>query len=337
MERVTFYYGEIPRDTDFLNIGQKTMVALAALSQATLGTSVALVGLACTPGSGLTVSMAPGQIYQTEPLEATAWGAVGGGLPQDLAHNVVKQGLALDAVTVSGFTAPGGAGQSINYLVELQYTDTDTGSVVLPYYNAANPTVQFTGPGNSGGSQNTRRAGRISVQVKAGSAATTGTQVTPTPDAGWTGYQVVTVANTQTQILQSNIANYLYPPIVPITLPGIPGANQNGTWVTYNTTGTTNAYVIAPSPPIASRVIGLGWRVQFTLANTTACTLNDGLGAAALVMNNGGAMSANFITAGQISSVLWDGTRYQMVPGPAAWNNVGDGGGAALYALKFIN
>lgn len=335
MERSTFYYGEIPRDTDFLNVGKRTMVALAALSQATLGTSVALVGLACTPGSGLTVSMAPGQLYQIEPLEATAWGS----LPQDLAHNIFKQGLALDAVTVSGFTAPGGGGQSINYLIEVQYADVDTGSVVLPYYNASNPTVQFTGPGNSGGSQNTSRRGAISVQVKAGSAATTGTQTTPAPDAGWTGYQVVTVANTQTQILQSNITNYLTPPIVPTTLPAIPLANQSGQWCAYPTTGSTNAYVITPNPPITSYTQGMAFRVFFTTANTTACTLNvSGVGAQPLVMNNLGAMSANFITVGMEGWAVHDGNgHFQMVPGPAAWNNVGDGGGAALYALKFIN
>ena len=76
----------------------------------------------------------------------------------------------------------------------------DTDSVTLPYYNASNPTQAYSGPNNSGVAQYTTRKGVCLLQVKTGTAATTGTQTTPAPDAGFTGLYAVTVANGQTTI-----------------------------------------------------------------------------------------------------------------------------------------
>jgi hypothetical protein len=44
--------------------------------------------------------------------------------------------------------------------------------------------------------------------TKAGTAAPTGTETTPAPDAGYAGIAVVTVANGQSSIINSNIAPY---------------------------------------------------------------------------------------------------------------------------------
>ena len=49
MDRLIVYPGQIPLDTDELTTNKNAMVALAMLSQATLGTSQVVDGLACTP------------------------------------------------------------------------------------------------------------------------------------------------------------------------------------------------------------------------------------------------------------------------------------------------
>lgn len=97
-------------------------------------------------------------------------------------------------------------GQSINYLIEAQFQEVDSIPVVLNYYNASNPAVPFSGPGNTGAPQNTQRKGTVVVQAKAGTAATTGTQTTPAPDAGFVGLYVVTVANGQSSVTAANIS-----------------------------------------------------------------------------------------------------------------------------------
>ena len=56
-------------------------------------------------------------------------------------------------------TPPGTAGFSTNYLVQVAYQDSDSGSTVLPYYNASNPSIAYSGPANSGAAQSTIRKG----------------------------------------------------------------------------------------------------------------------------------------------------------------------------------
>ena len=338
MDRPVAYYGSAVRDLDILNLGQSAMVGLAKLSAATLGINGATVGLAATGNSSLTVTIGPGEIYQVAPLEATAVSE----LTQNTANTIVKQGILLNASTQSGFTAPGTPGQSINYLIEAQYQDLDAGSTVLNYFNVATwPTgAPFTGPGNNSAAQNTVRQGVVAFQVKAGSAATTGTQTTPSPDSGWLGLYAVTVAYGQTTISSGNISTYGqsgtgWPWTVPTNIPAIPVAFQNSQWVAYPDLGVANAYVIAPQPTVTARVVG-GTRflVKFANANTGGSSINDGLGTVALYLNNGSALGANYITPNQVSEIMWDGTGYQMVPGPAAW--AGSAGIDALYVINFI-
>lgn len=317
MERPIFWYGSILRSLDLLNYGQKTMVALAQLAEAVLGRGVSTVGLAVTPGTGLTVSVAPGQLYQLEFLEATAISD----LPANTTNLIVKQGLWLDAQAVSGFTAPVTVGQSINYLLEAQYADVDTGSVILGYYDSANPSIQYTGPANSGGANTTIRKGAISFQVKAGTPATTGSQTTPSTDAGWTALAVVTVAQGQTIINSGNItAPALAVPSVPITLPAIPAAVQGGTWVSYPDIGTTNAIVIAPVPPISAYTQGMQFRVGIANTNSSSTTFNAGPGPIPALRNNGGTAQAGDFVLGMETVITIDaGGNAQFVPSPNAW------------------
>ena len=204
------YPGQLPLETDILSTNKYAMMGIAKLAEAVFGTSgVSLVGLPCTPGTGLNVSVGAGQIYQMANVDATAYST----LAADTTHSILKQGVMLNAATLS-CPAPGTVGQSINYLIEVQYQENDLNPVTLPFYNSANITAPFGGIGNNGQPNNTLRSGQCIVQVKAGVAATTGSQVTPTVDAGWTALYVVTVANGAISIITGNIAIYPAAPFV---------------------------------------------------------------------------------------------------------------------------
>ncbi|SCU75511.1 hypothetical protein CNECB9_2370085 [Cupriavidus necator] len=283
MDRQTIYAGQIPLETDLLNTNKNTMVALAKLAAAMFGTATVVNGLACVPTApaGLTVNVNPGEMYSLVATDATAYSS----LSAD-SHNILKQGVVLDAVNLS-CPAPGTAGQSINYLVQATYQDSDAGSVVLPYYNASNPSQAWSGPGNTGTAQPTARKGIVVLSAKAGVAATTGSQTTPAPDAGYTGLYVVTVANGQTTITAANIAQASNAPILPTDLLH---AIQANSLITANDTGTANTYAVSFSPAITALTDGMVVWFKAKTANTGASTLNvNGLGASPMV---GGAHSA---------------------------------------------
>jgi hypothetical protein len=224
MDRRTVYQGELPYQLDFLYGQRYSFEAFGLLAMDFLGSSTLVSGCACTPTgpASLQVKVAPGRIYSLQNLEGSDWGIANlvGGLPADSNsdHQVLKQGLLRDTATLSGFAAPGTGGQSINYLVQAQFSESDTDNTVLPFFNAAAPDVPWAGPGNSGGVLPTNRRNTLSLSVKAGTAATTGTQTTPAPDAGKVGLHVVTVGNGQTTITSGNISTYGSAPFITETL-----------------------------------------------------------------------------------------------------------------------
>ena len=211
MKRPIVYPGAIPQDIDVLGTNQNTMVALGLLAQATLGTGTAVDGLACGPTTpaSLGVLVGPGSIYSVQNLEATSYGS----LPADTTDNIVKQGIILGNTTLA-ITAPATSGQSQVYLVQTQYQDADGTPVVLPYYNASNPPVPYSGPANSGTPQNTVRDGKCIIGLKAGIAAATGSQAIPSPDAGYVGLWAITVANGASTIVSGNIAQVSGAPFI---------------------------------------------------------------------------------------------------------------------------
>jgi hypothetical protein len=227
------YPGQVPLETDHLYTNRNAMVALAFLAQDLLGTSTVVAGLACTPGTGLTVSMARGRIYGVDNIDDTAYSSLGA----DTTHQVLKQGILLDPATLS-CPAPATAGFSINYLIEAAFTETDTGSVTLPYFNAANPTQAWAGANNTGIPQHTLRQGLISLQAKAGVAATTGTQTTPSVDTGYVGLNVVTVANGASSIVTGNIAAFAGAPVLNLNL----GATRSTGWGTPTNASVQNNF-----------------------------------------------------------------------------------------------
>jgi hypothetical protein len=216
MDRRIVYVGQVPQDIDILAAEKNTLIGLGMMIQAMLGTSTVCDGLNCKPTSpgSLDVLLGPGSLYEYENVDATAYGSIAA----DTTHQIMKQGIQIGTGTLS-CPAPTTTGFSINYLIEINYQDNDTGSTVLPYYNSSNPAVAYNGPNNTGVSQNTIRQGQLVVTVKPGTAATTGTQTTPSPDAGFTGIWVVTVAYGQTAIISGNIAKAAGAPFINYKLP----------------------------------------------------------------------------------------------------------------------
>lgn len=258
MHRRTAYAQAAGASQDILLSGRFGMTALGLALQDIMGTGTTIFGAACTPTTptaSLSVVIAPGRIYSQQPLEATAWSS----LAADTAHTITKQGINLDAITLSGFAAPGTSGQSINYLVEGQYQDADSDNAVISYFNASNPPVPFTGVGNLGAAQSRTRAGIFALQVKAGTAATTGSQTTPTADSGWTPMYVVTVANGQTTVTSGNIA------AVSTLL------QASGSFIVTYVGGTT-----APTGSASFLLLGGGGLVQLTLPPLTATSNSTG-------------------------------------------------------------
>ncbi len=246
MDRLLIYPFEQPQETDLLNAQKFAMLGLAQLAGAALGSGPLLQGLACTPGTGLTVSVAAGQIYQSEVVDATAFSS----LAAD-SRTALKQGVVWTP-TVLNCPAPGTAGQSINYLVEVGFVEADIDPVILPFYDASNPTVPYNGPNGSGVPSNTVRSDECVVQVKAGTAATTGTQTTPAVDAGFIGAYVVTVAYGAASITSGNITVAAGAPFISAGIgqtfqvcAGNPNGQLAGTAAAASTAFPTMAYDIA--------------------------------------------------------------------------------------------
>jgi len=78
MDRQIVYPGAIPLDTDLLNLQRNVMVALGALTSATLGSSVVADGLACTPTSpaSMSVTVAAGSVTSLSVIDGAAYGSL---------------------------------------------------------------------------------------------------------------------------------------------------------------------------------------------------------------------------------------------------------------------
>lgn len=288
MDRPIVYAGAIPQDKDVLRGNQYAMVSIAKLAAALFGTSSLVNGLAVAPTTpaSLQVQAGAGEIYSLESLEATAYGSIAA----DTTNQVLKQGIALTAQTLN-CPAAATPGYSVNYLIEAAYVDTDTDSTVLPYYNASNPTQAYAGPNNTGTSQNITRKGACNIVVKAGTEAATGSQTTPSPDAGYVGIAVVTVANGQTTITSANITKYPNAPILPSG--GLLGALLSGELEYADDSGTVaDAYVVNRAVPALALKDGM--ELCFSTLNTNATTtpqINvDGLGNVVATQPGGAAL-----------------------------------------------
>lgn len=300
MDRQIIYSGQVPQTTDLLSTNKQTMIALAKLCSDLFGTASLVSGLACVPTSpaSMSVNINPGQIYQLANVDGTAYSAI----PLDTTHSILKQGILMDAQSFA-LTAPGTVGFSQNYLIQATYLDNDINNTVLPYYNSANPSQAFNGPGGNGTSQPTTRAGQVSLQLVAGTAATTGSQTTPAVTTGYVGLWVITVANGQSTITSSNITQYAGAPILPSSLLA---SIQNGTLSYAVATGTANAHTVALTPALTARVDGMMIRYKAPAANTGAVTLADGVGTANVLGANHSALQGGEYAANGDAIVMWN-------------------------------
>lgn len=320
MDRQIVYPGQIPLETDVLLTNKDSYLAIAKLAAGILGTSTLLNGLACTPTSpaSLQVNVAAGEIYSLQNIDNTDYSSV----LADTIHQILKQGINLDSTSLT-LTAPSTAGNSINYLIQIGFSETDGGSTVLPYYNAGNPAQPYAGPSNTGTSNNTIRQNTVNISVKAGTQATTGTQTTPSPDAGFVGAWVITVANGQTQITSGDITRYSNAPFIDETLTQKISQTtadarytqftqiQNG-FATYAVdTGAANAYVAALSPAITSYSSGLSLQIKIANTNTGSSTLSvNGLAAKNIKNIDGSNLLRDSLLAGMIAEFTYDGTNF---------------------------
>lgn len=317
-DRVIVYDGALPQTTDILWTNKFGLLGSSFLNRALLGSATVVAGLAATPTSptpDLHVTIGVGSIYQLDPTDATAYGDLGVDN-----NNVMKQGILQQPVVLT-ITPPGTGGFSQVFLVQAILNNIDAGSTVLSYYNASNPASPYSGPANSGISQFTTRTATCAIALKAGVAATTGTQVTPLPDAGYVGLYAVTVANGATQITSGNIVAMVTSPTFP-TLPAVPAAVQNGSWIYAVDTGTLNALIITPSPNVSALIAGMGFKVRALITNTAAATLTinyvnasgvaSTLGPVTIKRGNGVGLSASDIVSGGVIDLVYDGTFFQM-------------------------
>ncbi len=261
MNRIIAYPGSLPKSADFLNAQRNAMIAGGAILQAVFGTSAVASGFICSalavPGMGVQVSA--GALTQYTTVDATAYGE----LPADLTEFIVKQGINLDPVTLN-MGAPTTAGQSIAYLIEAAFAETDGTPVVLPYVNAANPSQPYAGPSNSGVAQNTTRNQTVTLTVKAGEAAATGSQTPPAADSGYVPLFVVTVAYGQTALTASNIAQHPNAPFLqanlvtmPSRLPAVVGTARNAK-MTVSAASATATFT-ADEIVVATALGGVPW------------------------------------------------------------------------------
>ena len=245
MDRQIVYPGSIPLDTDLLSLQRNAMVALGYLAQATLGSGMVVDGLACIPTApaSLSIGVGPGSITGLNVIDSSPFGS----LPADGGAPLVKMGITT-AATDFTLTAPQTSGQSINYLLQATLSEADSSPVVLPYYNAANPTQPFAGPSNNGGAQNTQRLQRVELELKPSAPANAGAQVTPAVDSGWVGLYVITVNYGQTQITGSSISVYPGAPFIAFKLNSLtPGFSRMATF-------TASGYFIVPNGSTLVRV-----------------------------------------------------------------------------------
>lgn len=316
MDRQTVYTTEVPRTVDFLQLQQNAMISLAQLASAILGTATVVDGFTCQPTApaSLAVALGSGQIFQLEPIEASTWSA----LPADNSAQILKQGISLTAQNLA-ITPPATVGFSQNFLIEVQYADSDTTNAVLPYVNTQPPYTPLNGPGGSGAPQSTQRKGVVAVQVKAGTAAATGTQTTPSADAGWVGLFVVTVANGQTTITSGNISTLSSAPFISTKLGTLAAAIQSQQFIYAQDTGTANALVVtlSPAPATPPKLLLVKVANPLTGPSTISVNIAGTPTPFALTHADGGATVANDLVANQVAIVSFDGTEYQL-PKPSA-------------------
>ncbi len=231
MDRQIVYPGSIPLDTDLLLLQRNVMQALGVLARCVLGTGVVADGLACAPAaSGYGVVVGPGSLSTLYVTDARPFGSLAADATPlvRIAHNPSGTALLMHG--------PADNTQALCWLIQAAISEYDAGPLALPYYNAANPAVPWSGPLNNGLAQNTQRLLRVGLSAKPGEPRGVGDRFPPPPDPGYIGlYSVMTYFGVATAPV--DIAPVPGGPFVPFKLPALlPGFSrqeafgQNTVW-----------------------------------------------------------------------------------------------------------
>jgi Chaperone of endosialidase len=200
MDTIITYAGAIPLDTDLPSQARQNVRALGAALQLVMGTGFCATGLGCSPApSGLGVVIAPGSLIQNLTLAPVASGS----LASD-GTTCIQQGINDDSVAL---TFPGAGTWTVYATVEI----AASGAVVLPFYNSANPSQVFAGPGNSGSTSPTKIVASVGLGVTTGSVP-----------SGSVALYTVTIPNGSSSVTSSMIAiaaDAPFHPIVPDLAP----------------------------------------------------------------------------------------------------------------------
>jgi hypothetical protein len=222
MDRQIVYPGSIPLDTDLLNVQRNTLLALGSLAKTILGNSPVVDGLACSPSSpGFAVTIGPGTVSVVMQLDDIAFGS----LPADPA-SVVKTGVNAGYISLQLGTTPDQS-TVLCWLIQATLTEQDDEPLTLQYWNANNPTVPFSGPGNSGSAQNTRRRMQLVLSAKSSAPVPVGTFAPPNPDPGSLGLYCVTTWVGKAGVTGDDIQVLPTAPLLPFHLPDLtPGFSR---------------------------------------------------------------------------------------------------------------
>lgn len=198
------------RSFDTLNGWVDTLIGDANDLQFTLGSNGTFTqGLTVTPTdpASLILNIANGFICQLEPVDQSSYGSLSATTTQvlQLGQSVVT------TVTISNGGLSSGQAQYVMIEAGFKQVDAidpnDPNGGVLPYVNISNPSSPFYGPGNSGIAQDTIRQAVCDIQVKYGTPATAGSEVPPSPDAGYVPVALIALAHGQTTITSGEVLN----------------------------------------------------------------------------------------------------------------------------------
>ncbi|WP_010510047.1 hypothetical protein [Komagataeibacter europaeus] len=157
MDRQIVYPAQIPLDSDQLNAQRNAYVGLGQLAAMAYGWStVAASGFACVPGTGLALVIAPGSLLAPGVVDASAYGTLAA-----ISSALVRQYASRDPVALAVL----GAGAT--YTVYVTPATVDTDDTVLPFYNAADPSVTYAGADNSGKTAPTVRQDMAQIGIGA--------------------------------------------------------------------------------------------------------------------------------------------------------------------------
>jgi len=246
MDRPIIYPVEVPAVEDQLWGWQRAMVSVAKLASAILGPSPDgswIDDFTATPIGGLSIDVNPGQIYKLAPVDPNGYSAL-------LADpTLILRQFINEQYTQFTLTAPTTSGTSQYYLIQLTPETIDTGNQILQYFDVANPGVAFGGPNNSGAAQATERVDTVVVQLVAGTAAATGSEVPPPLSGAAVGGWYVLLTYGQTTISTSDITSVAAAPFLNLKLPYAAGTQVSNVFTQSQTIqgalgvgGTVTAY-----------------------------------------------------------------------------------------------